>query len=171
MKFMRALSSVSYLEMGAVLLAAVYLFFPVEVPPFVASWVNTSLGLAVVAGAAFAAVFYAKPAVAMISVVFAYELLRRCSHTGAPLNTPAVDAAPTQTQKDAIMVEMNPAVPDTLEEAVISRMAPLGGNDPATFIETSYKPIADKMVSGASALSAANAPGAFALTDADAMRA
>jgi hypothetical protein len=47
------------------------------------------------------------------------------------------------------MKEMNPPTHVlTLEEEIVKEMAPLGKSDPSTYIDTSYKPIADKLIDG-----------------------
>ena len=48
------------------------------------------------------------------------------------------------------MKEMNPPTHVvSLEEEIIHQMAPIGKSDPTTYIDTSYKPIADKVIDGA----------------------
>jgi hypothetical protein len=56
----------------------------------------------------------------------------------------------TQEQKDEKMMEMNPVKVETLEEEVVLKMAPVGKSDSSTYIETSYKPIADPLFCGGS---------------------
>ena len=44
---------------------------------------------------------------------------------------------------------MNPPTNSmTLEEEMVKEMAPIGKSDPSTYIDTSYKPIADKVIEG-----------------------
>jgi hypothetical protein len=93
--------------------------------------------------------FYTTPILAILSVLVAYEFLRRSSRVSS--HTPIVAYSPVvQKQKDVLMQKLNPPVVTTLEEQVVAQMAPIGKSDPSTFIDTSYKPVADKVLEGAS---------------------
>jgi hypothetical protein len=58
-----------------------------------------------------------------------------------------IDAYKTKVQelKDEKMLELNPVKVETLEEEIVYKMAPIGVSDSSTYIETSYKPIADPL--------------------------
>ena len=74
-------------------------------------------------------------------------MLRRSSKlTGT---TPIMKYTPTQAKKDKYMKEMNPPTNVlTLEEEIVKQMAPIGKSDPSTYMDTSYKPVADKLIDG-----------------------
>jgi hypothetical protein len=82
--------------------------------------------------------FYSNPILAIIYIFVGYELLRRSSiYTGkVTLQT----YTHSQTQINQEMVNMNPPKTLTIEEEVISKMAPI----PQGYIETSFRPIMEK---------------------------
>ena len=74
-------------------------------------------------------------------------MLRRSSNVTG--KTQIMKHTPTQVKKDKYMKEMNPPTHVlTLEEEIVKEMAPIGKSDPSTYIDTSYKPIADKLIDG-----------------------
>ena len=50
---------------------------------------------------------------------------------------------PSQEKKDAKMKKMNPVKKETLEEEVIDKLAPIGRSDIASYVSTSFSPIAE----------------------------
>jgi len=152
--------SVSPLEMFLLIVFVFYLIFPVSTPNELAPYIDSSLGMAVVFIVTIYLFLYTTPILGILSIFVAYELLRRSSAvlfgkvvgrsdtTWISGNTPAVEHAPTQQKKDVQMAKMNPPAVTTLEEQVVSQMAPIGKSDPMTFIDTSYKPVQDKIVGG-----------------------
>jgi hypothetical protein len=143
MKLDNFLKSVSTLEIILFIIFVVYLVFQIPTPRFLIPVIDSPLGLGIVVVTTIYVFFYTTPILAILSVLVAYELLRRSSVISS-IEYPIAPYLPTQHKKDVIIKQMNPVKKVTLEEEVIQVMAPLGTNDPATFIETSYQTLPDK---------------------------
>ena len=142
------LKSVSPLEIFLFILFVVYIVFSIPTPNFIVPLIDNPLGLGIIIITTLYLFLYTTPILGILSIFVAYELLRRSSKiTG---QTQIIDYTPTQIKKDQYMKEMNPPTHVvSLEEEVITQMAPIGKSDPSTYIDTSYKPIADKVIGGA----------------------
>jgi len=93
--------------------------------------------------------FYTTPFLAILAIFAAYELIRRSSGKVQKMNHYIKEYnPPTQEEKDDKMLELNPVKIETLEEEVVYKMAPIGKSETNTYIETSYKPIADPLFCG-----------------------
>lgn len=141
------LKSVSPLEIFLFIVFVVYILFPINTPDFLIPIVNSSFGLAILLIATVYLLFYTTPILAVLAILVAYEIVRR---SNKPLNKTYTQQTqeyqpPSQEKKDEKLLEMNPVKVETLEEEVILTMAPVGKSDPSTYIETSYKPIADPL--------------------------
>ena len=141
------LKSISPLEILLFVLFVVYIVFSIPTPFFLIPLLDSPLGLAFVILTTLYLFLYTTPILGILSIFVAYEMLRRSSKvTGT---TPIMKYTPTQVKKDKYMKEMNPPTHVlTLEEEIVKEMAPLGKSDPSTYIDTSYKPIADKLIDG-----------------------
>lgn len=145
MKLDNFLKSVSTLEIILFIVFVVYLVFQIPTPGFLIPVIDSPLGLGIVVVTTIYVFFYTTPILAILSVLVAYELLRRSSViSSTEYSYPIAPYLPTQHKKDVIIKQMNPVKKVTLEEEVIQVMAPLGTNDPATFVETSYQTLPDK---------------------------
>lgn len=142
------LKSVSPLEIFLFILFVVYIVFSIPTPNFIVPLIDNPLGLGIIIITTLYLFLYTTPILGILSIFVAYELLRRSSKiTG---QTQIIDYTPTQIKKDQYMKEMNPPTHVvSLEEEVITQMAPIGKSDPSTYIDTSYKPISDKVIDGA----------------------
>lgn len=142
------LKSISPLEIFLFILFVVYIVFSIPTPVFLIPLLDSPLGLGIIIITTLYLFLYTTPILGILSVLVAYELLRRSSKiTGS---TPIMKYTPTQMKKDKYMKEMNPPTNIvTLEEEIVKQMAPIGKSDPSTYIDTSYKPIADKLIDGA----------------------
>jgi len=142
------LKSVSPLEIFLFILFVVYIVFSIPTPNVIVPFIDSPLGLGAILIITLYLFLYTTPILGILSIFVAYELLRRsCKITG---QTPIVEYTPTQVKKDQYMKEMNPPTHVvSLEEEIIHQMAPIGKSDPTTYIDTSYKPIADKLMEGA----------------------
>lgn len=143
MKLDNFLKSISTLEIILFIVFVVYLVFQIPTPSFLIPVIDSPLGLGIVIVTTIYVFFYTTPILAILSVLVAYELLRRSSLI-TKMEYPISPYLPTQYKKDVVIKQMNPVKKVTLEEEVIHVMAPLGKNDPATFIETSYQTLPDK---------------------------
>jgi len=145
MKLDNFLKSVSTLEIILFIVFVVYIVFQIPTPGFLIPVIDSPLGLGIVVVVTIYVFFYTTPILAILSVLVAYELLRRSSVLSS-IEYPIATHFPNQSQhkKDVIIKQMNPVKKVTLEEEVIHAMAPLGKNDTATFIDTSYQTLPDK---------------------------
>jgi hypothetical protein len=141
------LKSISPLEILLFVLFVVYIVFSIPTPFFLIPLLDSPLGLGIVIITTLYLFLYTTPILGILSIFVAYELLRRsCNVTG---KTQIMEYTPTQVKKDKYMKEMNPPTHVlTLEEEIVKEMAPIGKSDPSTYIDTSYKPIADKLIDG-----------------------
>ena len=144
------LKSVSPLEIILFIVFVMYILFPIKTPDFLIPIINSSFGLALILITTLYLFFYTTPILAILAILVAYEILRRCNSNSFKKPTMHYSnyTAPTQEKKDEKMLEMNPVIVETLEEEVVHQMAPVGKSDPSTYIETSYKPIADPLFCG-----------------------
>ena len=141
------LKSVSPLEIFLFILFVVYIVFSIPTPSILVPWVDSPLGLGIVIMTTLYLFLYTTPILGILSIFVAYELLRRSSKVSNP--TQIIQYTPTQIKKDKVMKEMNPPTDViTLEEEIVKNMAPLCRSDPSTYIDTSYKPIADGLIDG-----------------------
>ena len=132
----------SPLEIFLFILFLVYLVFPVPTPPMLSSLVDSSIGMLVVFMVTVYLFFYTNPILGVLSIFVAYELLRRSSIVGKIImNTP---------QRNVELKEMNPPPIyfPTLEEEVVSQMAPIGKSEASVYQSSSYKPVCDKLTGG-----------------------
>jgi hypothetical protein len=127
MKF-PSIHSVSPLEVVMFVVFVLYLIFPVQTPPFLTQYINCNIGIAMIIIVTLYMLFYTTPILAILTVFVAYELLRR-SHKERTLLTHEprrIKHDHEQWKKDKEIEIMNPPTETTLEEQVISIMAPLG---------------------------------------------
>lgn len=152
------LKSVSPLEIFLFIVFVFYIIFPIQTPGMLIPFINSGFGLAFILVVTLSIFFYTTPILAILAILVAYEIIRRsCSGKNNAnmnndmnmLNIPEYNP-PTQEKKDEKMLEMNPVKVESLEEEVILKMAPVGKSDSSTYIETSYKPIADPLFCGGS---------------------
>ena len=143
MKLDNFLKSVSTLEIIVFIIFVVYLVFNIPTPGILIPVIDSPLGLGIVVITTIYVFFYTTPILAILSVLVAYELLRRSSVLSA-IEYPVSPYLPTQHKKDVIIQKMNPVKKVTLEEEIIQVMAPVGKNDTATFVDTSYATLPDK---------------------------
>ena len=153
------LKSISPLEIILFIVFVFYIIFPINTPEILIPFINSSFGLAFILLVTLSIFFYTTPILAVLAILVSYEVIRRsCSNKGNKknnlmdmdmINIPEYNP-PTQDKKDEKMLEMNPVKVESLEEEVVLKMAPVGKSDSSTYIETSYKPIADPLFCGGS---------------------
>jgi hypothetical protein len=145
---MRLKLNASPLEVILFILFVFYLVFQVKTPSFLEELVNSSVGMVVVLCFAVYMFLYTHPIVGILSIFVAYEVIRRSSPiAGQILFTPPY--IPTQPKIDAELKAMNPPKERTLEEDVVDQMAPIGKSEPAGYVMTSFKPVAEDVHSAA----------------------
>lgn len=149
MKF-SSMYSVSPLEITVFLLFSVYIIFSVPTPAMLIPYINSNLGLGLVIILTLCMFFYATPVLGVLSILVAYELLRRSSNGLVRSHVRLFNNSPSQPKKDKEMQKMNPPAIVTLEEEVINIMGPVGqGSIPNEYIGSSYKPLQEKLVGAA----------------------
>ena len=149
MKF-PSLNSVSPLEIILFAIFVLYLLFPVPTPSFASPYINSNLGMAMVIIVSFYMIFYTTPILGILSIFVAYELLRRSANSVAKnKKVPIVKFTPSQPQKDREMKQMNPPKVLSLEEETVENYAPVGKSIfTDSYVESSFKPVQDKLISG-----------------------
>jgi hypothetical protein len=159
MKLVDTITSMPPLEMGLLFLFVIYIIFPMHTPASVASMVDTPLGMIVIFCVTLFLFFYTNPILGILYILVAYELIRRSSKTGGlnvndigngSATTSIIQYTRTQAQKDAEMKAMNPPQSRTLEEEVIQNRAPIPHVNAPAGQPSSFKPVCDKTISGAS---------------------
>lgn len=145
-----SMKSDTNLEYVLIALFVLFLVLQIQVPSFLAELIDTPVGIAVVIIAALYMFLYTNPILGVLSLIVAYELLRRSSKkTGRYALTQFV---PTQSTRDTEMRAMNPSKETTLEEEVVAKMAPIGvSNQSGGVIETPFRPVSEE-THGASAV-------------------
>jgi hypothetical protein len=158
MKLTNSFNSITTLEIIIFIVFAFYLVLNIPTPPLLIPYVDSPIGLGTVVILTLYLVLYTTPLLAILSILVAYEFLRRsCAiktgsnfrpkSTEIHLNQPKEEPnsyIPSEEQKEVIIKEMNPEIKVTLEEEVIGEMAPVGKNDSSTFTETSYQNLPDR---------------------------
>jgi len=141
MKLLTSFKKMSQLEMILAVIFALYVVLPIEMPDMVAQMVDTSMGMIAVFALAVYMFFNMTPVLAVLFVFVAYELLRRSSKkTGKEI---IMKHTPSQKKKDDKMKKMNPVEKETLEEQIVDKMAPIGKSDIASYVSSSFSPVAE----------------------------
>lgn len=147
MKLLNYFKAMSNLEVLLVVLFALFIILPIDVPLVLAKLIDSSLGMVVIFALAVYLFFKEDPVVAVLFVLVAYELIRRSDKaTGKQI---IMKHTPTQEKKDEKMKKMNPVKKATLEEEIVDKMAPVGKSDMISYVSTTFSPVAEE-VTGAS---------------------
>jgi hypothetical protein len=143
MKLANILKSVTPLEGILFVLFVLYIIFPIGTPAMIAPMIDSSLGMLAIFCITVALFLYVNPILAILYIFVAYELLRRSANV---TNRAAIiEYTPSQKKIDQDMAKMNKPQQMTLEEVVIAERAPITGAAPSVFVETSFKPVNDKV--------------------------
>jgi len=137
------------LEISVIVLMVLYVIFQVDTPELIASIIDSPIGMLTIFMVVLFLFYYANPIVAILFVFVAYELIRRTSYVTA--RDAIIEHTPSQRNKDIQMKVMNPVKSTTLEEEMVSKMAPVGRSEMAQILDTKFKPVAPKL-EGASKL-------------------
>ena len=135
----------SPLEIVLMLVFLVFIVFPVQIPEGISQMVDTSLGMLSIFIVTVLLFLYTHPVLAILYVFVAYELIRRSTRVTG--KTAYIQYTPTQEKRDAYMQAMNPPKIFTLEEEMVSKLAPIIVPDttPSQHVETSFRPVADSI--------------------------
>jgi hypothetical protein len=133
------------LELTLLIIFVIYLVLPIDTPELLSGIIDSPLGMLSLFILGVYLFFFTNPILAVVFILFAYELLRRSAKkTGRQT---IIKYTPSQAKKDAQMKAMNPPKKETLEEEVVDKMAPIGHSDPSVFTESAFKPVADPITS------------------------
>ena len=145
MKF-PSINSVSPLEVVLFVVFLLYLIFPIPTPAFLIPYVNTNLGIAVIVILAIYMLLYTTPILGVLTLIVAYELLRRSSNGLVRPKVPLVRHTPSQPRKDKEMAQLNPIKEISLEEEVVNQMAPVGQSPVlGEVLDTPFKPRQERL--------------------------
>jgi hypothetical protein len=139
--------SFSQLEILLLVIFILYIVLPIQTPNFLASAIDSSLGMLTIFIVTVYLFFHVNPILAVVYIFVAYELLRRSAHKTGGVSL--IQYTPTQARKDSELKAMNPPLAETLEEQIVQKMAPIGHSDPSIFTSSSYKPVADDIKNAA----------------------
>lgn len=149
MKFPAAITSVPPYELVLFIIFVLYVVFPMDMPLTIATWIDSALGMVVLFALTVYLFLYSNPLLGVIFVFVAYELIRRSSNVTA--RTAIIQYTPSQEKKDVVLQSLNaPLEKKTLEEEMVEIRAPIGKSTPAEYLESDFKPVSDKLISGAS---------------------
>ena len=149
MNFSSYYQSLTKMEIGMLLIFVVYLVMDIYPPEMLASYLDTSLGMVGILLLTLYVFINYHPILGVVFLFVAYEIVRRSARVNN--RVPMIQYTPSQAKKDAELAEMNSAVPTTLEEEVIDKMAPVGKSSLITYTMSEYKPVASD-IHGASTI-------------------
>lgn len=150
MKFLDSLKTIKPFEIFLIIVFILFLILPVEPPFFVASFVDSPLGIIAIFIITITLFIYTNPLLGILFIFVAYELMRKSAlFSGHTMN---LQYTPTQNVKDAELSAMNPPQQKTLEEEVIEVKAPIGKSNEIEFVTSDFKPVTDKILYGATVI-------------------
>ena len=147
MKVPEVLKKLTPLELILAAVFVLYIVLPINAPDTVANMIDSPIGMMGVFIVSIYLFFYSSPILAVLYIIVAYQLLRRCCKQ--PTATAIQKHTPSQANKDVAMKQMNPIKKDTLEEEVVDKMAPVGKSQMADYVVSGFSPIAEN-INGAS---------------------
>ena len=133
----------SPLEMIAFVMFVFYLVFQIETPNALVPYIDSSMGMVAIVVITLYLFLYTHPILGVLSIFVSYEVLRRS--TTRLTQVKLFEPNPVQQQVDQEMKAMNPPKDTSLEEVMVSKMAPMPKNTPNDFIETSFKPVSESI--------------------------
>ena len=148
MKFIDNLKRIKPIEIFLGIVLVLYLIIPSETPLFLSSFINSPLGLIFLFIVTVLLFIYTNPILGVLYIIVAYELLRRSSPK--PVSTTIMEHSPPQVIKDIELKAMNPPVQTSLEEEIIQLRAPIGTSSEIEIINSEFKPVSSKIISGSS---------------------
>lgn len=138
------------LEMLLIIVFVVFLAAPAPIPGFIAEWIDSPIGITVVAIAAFYMFFTSTPVLAVLSLIAAYEILRRSAENAGRYTLSSggrgIATQKTRTaemQNDNLLSSRGATGAGSLEEEIVNRNVPVGFRPPnhGKPFETIFKPI------------------------------
>ena len=158
----KLLKKITTLEIIVIVVFILYLISGMSMPFAINQLIDTPLGVVVVLVLTLWIFLSTNPVLGVLTIFVAYELVRRSAGTAmAAPRAAMIQYNPIQIKRDLETVAMNanlnvdPAtaapLDRTLEEDVVSKMAPLSSGAP-TYVETGFKPVAESTHNASSIL-------------------
>ena len=129
--------NVPKMEIVVIILFILYLVLPVETPSGLKPVLNHSLGMVLVLAATLYLFLYAHPILGILSLLVAYELMRRSCAVRKVRHVQFNEN--TEVERKRVMNKMNPPKVRSLEEEVIEKMAPAKVQGP--YMASTFKPV------------------------------
>jgi hypothetical protein len=143
--FSKKLSS---LEITALVIFIVYIIFPFKTPIILNGMINTPIGLVVLFIVTLFLFFYANPILGVVYIFVAYELVRRSSLVvSGVIDNSITRSSESEIEKAVEMNLMNPSHDISLEEDVVSKMAPTQIFNDSPEINVGFKPVIQRVKS------------------------
>jgi len=143
--FKNLVKSASPLEIALFVLFVIYIVLPIETPDTIKPFIHSPLGLVGIFIITLYLFLYTNPILGILYIFVAFELIRRSTQAGNVGTTSYIQYSPSQQRRDSDLKQMNPVMAASLEEDVVSKMAPLGHSDPAAFVDSGFKPSQDSI--------------------------
>jgi hypothetical protein len=134
---------ISTLEILVFVLFVIYLVFQIQTPSVLIPFISSPFGITIVLIITLLVFFFTNPILGVLSLFVAYEFIRRSMSVVGKVVT--VKYTPTQMKKDMEMVAMNPPKVVSLEEDIVSKMAPYGMSELIKMEPSSFKPVAENI--------------------------
>jgi hypothetical protein len=119
----------------------IFLVLPLKIPHFFTMILESSLGMICLLMLSIGLFLYSNPYLAILFMFVIYELLRRSSRS--IIYSQNIQYTPTEAKRDDEMRKMNEPRVITLEEDMVSKMAPLESNDSSHYIDSTFKPVSE----------------------------
>lgn len=147
----------------------IYILFPIGTPLPIKSLIDSSVGMMLLFVVCISLFVYTNPALGVVFIFVAYELMRRSAVGRNFMNTPSIDTYGKQssTQHAEVKNRTNSTisqvpmddiprdepVPEsphsfvhqTLEEEIINIQAPIGRSDPLQMTSASFQPVSSNL--------------------------
>ena len=121
-----------------------YIFFNVQTPEVLAPFLNNLVSQILVAILALSIFMNVNPILGVIVVISAFELVRRSNKHS--VSYAVNNYIPSESNKsDVLYAVNNNPIPKTLEEEVVDKMAPLGGEEKPELSNAGYSPILNNL--------------------------
>ena len=139
---MKSISLNKYTQIFLGLSIVLFIVFPTHIPHNIAEFIGSTLGIVTIFAVSVSLFCFANIILALLFILLAYILLQKSCKTTR--NIQHIQYTPTKKIDDT---HMFPAKIVTLEEQVVTMMAPLGNKEPSEFIDSSYKPMFNNLTS------------------------
>lgn len=150
MKIPESFKNLSSVELVLFLAFVLYVILPINTPNGMKPFINSPMGLLLFFCVTVGLFAYTNPILGILYILVVYEALRRSSDTFKTPRAIVMEYEPSQKNKDATLLKMNPVRNEkTVEEEVIEVRAPINRSPSMEIVQTSFKPVS-KTIEGAS---------------------